>query len=200
LVIFAENAAVFEVDVRPKYLYMQSKLRVYADKIKEASMDSTALIGLSILLSFIASARVAQLYVWPRLQNMAREDALNVLVVPHMFRFVGLSFLLPDVVSPALPHSFAFHAAYGDLATTLLAMMTTIALSARARWAIPLTWLLSVVGSVDLLYAYYDGLFGVGLAPGVLGAAVYIPTVIVPPLLVAHAMAFRLLLSPVRAD
>ena len=79
-----------------------------------------------------------------------------------MFRFVGLSFLLPDAVSPAPPHSFAFHAAYGDLAATIRAMITT--------------------------------LFGVGLAPGVVGPAVYIPIVVVPPLLIAHAMMFRLLL------
>jgi hypothetical protein len=37
-------------------------------------------------------------------------------------------------------------------------------------------------------------LFGVGLAPGVVGPAVYIPIVVVPPLLIAHAMMFRLLL------
>jgi hypothetical protein len=173
----------------------QSKLDVFADKTeRETSMDSRALFGLSILLSFLASARVAQLYVWPRLRDLPREEALNALVTPHMFRFVGLSFLLPDAVSPALPHSFALHAAYGDLAATILAMITTLALSARASWAIPLAWLLSIVGSVDLLYAYYDGVFGVGLAPGVMGAAVYIPIVVVPPLLIAHAMMFRLLL------
>jgi hypothetical protein len=158
-------------------------------------MDGRALIGLSILLNFFASARVAQLYVWPRLRNLPREEALNALVVPHMFRFIGLSFLMPGVVSPALPHSFAFHAAYGDLAAALLAGIATLALSARASWAIPVTWLLSVAGTVDLLYAYYDGLFGVGLAPGVMGAAVYIPTVFVPPLLITHVMAFRVLLS-----
>jgi hypothetical protein len=162
-------------------------------------MDSRALIGLSILLSFFASARVAQLYLWPRLRNLPREDALNALVVPHMFRFVGLSFLMPGVVSPSMPHSFAFHAAYGDLAATLLAGIATLALSARASWAIPVTWLLSVVGTADLLYAYYDGLFGVNLAPGVMGAAVYIPTMIVPPLLVTHVMAFRVLLSAASA-
>jgi hypothetical protein len=158
-------------------------------------MDSRALIGLSILLSFLASARVAQLYVWPRLRELPREEALNALVAPHMFRFIGLSFLLPGVVSPALPPAFAVPAAYGDLAATLLAMIATMALSARASSAIPLTWLLSVVGTLDLLFANYQGLVGVGLAPGVLGAAVYIPIMIVPPLLVAHVMAFRVLLS-----
>jgi hypothetical protein len=162
-------------------------------------MDSRALIGLSILLSFLASARIAQLYVWPRLRNLPRHEALNALVVPHMFRFIGLSFLMPGVVSPAPPPAFAVPAAYGDLAATILAMIATMALSARASWAIPLTWLLSIVGTLDLLFANYQGLVGVGLAPGVLGAAVYIPTMIVPPLLVTHVMAFRVLLSATSA-
>ena len=161
-------------------------------------MDNTPLMGLSILLNFLASARVAQLYIWPRLRGLPREQALNVLVAPHMFRFIGLSLLLPGVVSPSLPHSFALHVAYGDLAALTLAGIASLALSARASWAIPVTWLLGVVGSVDLLYAYYDALFGVGLAPSDMGAAVYIPIVLVPPLLVAHALMFRVLLSATR--
>ena len=65
-------------------------------------MDSKAIIGISVVLNFVAFAKVAQLYIWPRLQGMRREEALNALVAPHMFRFVGLSFLVPGVVSPPL--------------------------------------------------------------------------------------------------
>ncbi len=162
-------------------------------------MDSKALIGLSIVLCFFASARVAQLYVWPRLHELRREEALNLLLVPHMFRFVGLSFLLPGVVSPDLSPAFALPAAYGDLAATILAMVATMALSARASWAIAMVWLFNVVGTVDLLFANYQGLIGVGLPPGVLGAAVYIPTVFVPLLLVTHVMIFQLLLRGERS-
>ena len=64
-------------------------------------------------------------------------------------------------------------------------------------WALPAVWLLNIEGTLDLLVAFYQGLIGVGLPPGVLGAAFYIPTVIVPPLLVTHFLMFRLLL---RAD
>jgi len=38
-----------------------------------------------------------------------------------------------------------------------------------------------------ILFADYQGLVGLGLAPGVLGAAVYLSTMIVPPLLATHA-------------
>ena len=157
-------------------------------------MDSKAIIGLSVLFCFVAFGRVTQLYIWPRLQGLRRDDALNVLVVPHMFRFVGLSFLMPGVVSPALSPAFAFPAAFGDLAAALLAVVATFALTARASWALAVAWLFNIEGAADLLFAYYQGVIGVGLDPGVLGAAFYIPTVIVPPLLVTHFLMFRLLL------
>jgi len=40
----------------------------------------------------------------------------------------------------------------------------------------------------------YQGLIGVGLEPGQLGAAYFIPTVVVPLLLITHGLVFRLLL------
>ena len=157
-------------------------------------MDSKAIIGISVVLGFVAFGRVAQLFIWPRLREMRREDALQVLVAPHMFRYVGLSFLMPGVVTPTMPASFANPAAYGDLVATLLAIVATMALSARSSWALAVVWLLNIEGTVDLLFAYYQGVIGVGLAPGVMGAAFYIPTVFVPLLLVTHFMMFRLLL------
>jgi hypothetical protein len=94
-------------------------------------MTPEALFGLSILLSFAAYTAVARVYIWPWLRTMHREGALKVLVVPHLFRFVGLSFLVPGVVSPSLSSEFAVPAAYGDLGATLLAFMAMAALSVR---------------------------------------------------------------------
>jgi hypothetical protein len=157
-------------------------------------MDSKLIIGISVAFCFVAFGRVFQLYVWPRLENMSRDDALNVLVAPHMFRFVGLSFLAPGVVSPDLAPSFANPAAYGDLAAAVLAVIASFSLTARAPWALGFVWLLNIEGAIDLLLAYYQGVVGIGLPPGALGAAFYIPTLIVPPLLVTHFAMFRLLM------
>lgn len=157
-------------------------------------MDSTALVGLSVLLSFVAFGRVTQLFIWPRLRSMRREEALLLLVAPHMFRFVGLAFLMPGVVAPTLPAAFAVPAAYGDLAACLLAIVAVWALSARAPWALAIVWLFNLEGTIDLLFAFYQGMIATGLPPGSLGAAFFIPTVIVPPLLVMHLLIFRLLL------
>jgi hypothetical protein len=157
-------------------------------------MQVLALFGLSVLMSFVASGIVAALYIWPRLKTMHREDALLPLVVPHMFRFVGLSFLVPGVVSPSLSSAFAAPAAYGDLVAAILAVIATLALAARAVWATAVVWLFNIWGAADLLNNFYQGLIGVGLEPGALGAAYFIPTLVVPPLLVTHAMIFLLLL------
>jgi hypothetical protein len=157
-------------------------------------MTIGAIFGLSVLMNFVASGIVTKLYIWPRLSVMSREEALLPLVAPHMFRFVGLSFLVPGVVSASLSTDFARPAAYGDLAAALLAIIAVLALSARASWALAVAWTFNLWGTVDLLYAFYQGQIGVGIAPGSLGAAFYIPTVLVPPLLVTHGLIFRLLL------
>ena len=159
-------------------------------------MDVGALLGLSVLLSFCAFGIVTILYILPRLRGMDREDAIAALVVPHSFRFIGLSFLVPGVVSPSLPPAFSMPAAYGDLVAAILAMIAVLALSIRAFWAISIVWVFNVWGVVDLLYAFYQGQIGIGIGPGLLGAAFFIPTVAVPPLLVTHGLIFWLLLRP----
>ncbi len=162
-------------------------------------MTIEALFGLSVLMSFVAFGIVTGLYIWPRIRAMPRDEALVPLLVPHAFRFVGLSFLVPGVVSPSLPSAFAVPAAYGDLVAAILAVVATLALSARASWALPLVWVFNLWGAADLLHAFYQGQIGARIGPGSLGAAFFIPTVIVPPLLVTHGMIFWLLLRPGQA-
>jgi len=95
-------------------------------------MSIQALFGISALMSFVAFGLVTKLYIWPRLRMLERDDALISLVVPHTFRFIGLSFLVPGVVSPSLPSAFAVPAAYGDLIAAVLAVAASITLSRRA--------------------------------------------------------------------
>ena len=124
-------------------------------------MTPPAVFGLSVLMSFVAFGIVTRLYIWPRLRSISREDALVALTVPHTFRFVGLSFLVPGVVSPSLPSAFAAPAAYGDLVAAILAIIAIGALSAHAVWAIAIVWLFNVWGTADLLNAIYQGQIGV---------------------------------------
>jgi hypothetical protein len=113
-------------------------------------------------------------------------------------RFLGLSFLVPGVVSPALPAAFAVPAAYGDFVAGILAIAAIVALAKRATWAIAAVWIFNIWGTGDLLFAIYSGPHA-QIQPGTLGAAFYLPTAIVPSVLVTHFLVFRLLLRKDRS-
>jgi len=152
-----------------------------------------ALFGASIALSFLAWGIIAARYLWPALHKQPRANALRPLLLLHSFRFIGLAFLMPGVVSPDLPAGFARPAAYGDLIAAALALLALAGL--QSRLGIGLVWVFNLWGSADLLYAYYLGRVGVGVEPGQLGATYFIPTVVVPLLLITHGLVFRLLLQ-----
>jgi hypothetical protein len=158
-------------------------------------MNPRALFGLSVLMSFVAFGLVTGLYIYPGLEALPAASALTVLVVVHAYRFIGLAFLVPGVVSTALPAGFARPAAYGDLIAAVLAVVAVLALRAHLTGALLLVWVFNVWGTADLLYALVKGnrlLAKEG--PGPFGAAFYIPTVAVPALLVTHGLIFWLLL------
>ena len=147
----------------------------------------------SIAFSLIAWGLVAARYIWPRLRLQSRSDALRPLLILHSFRFLGLAFLVPGVVSPDLPSTFAHAAAYGDLIAAALALLTLLALPGSP--GVILAWIFNLWGTVDLFNAFYQANHA-GLAAGQLGATYFIPTLIVPLLLITHALAFRILLQP----
>lgn len=154
-------------------------------------MAPIALFGISVAFGFLAWGLFTAYAVWPEMRSRPRLDALRPLLILHSFRFVGLSFLIPGVVSPDLPAAFAFDAAYGDIVATILALLALAML--RTSLGIFLVWIFNVWGTGDLLNAFYQGNAG-GLLPGQLGAAYFIPTAIVPFALITHGLVFWILL------
>src|SRR5271170_4641756 len=74
----------------------------------------------SIVFSFVAWGAVIGSLILPELRRRGRNEALRPLLMFHSFRFVGLAFLVPGVVSPDLPAAFAEGAAYGDIVAAAL--------------------------------------------------------------------------------
>jgi len=155
-------------------------------------MPALLIFGISVAFSFVAWSAVTALYIWPALQSRSRFEALRMLLVLHTFRFEGLSFLVPGVVSPDLPIAFAHDAGYGDLTAAILALLALASL--RSAWGVAVVWLFNIWGSIDLLNAFYQA-NNAGLVPGQLGAAFFIPTLIVPLLLITHGLMFAILLD-----
>jgi hypothetical protein len=97
-----------------------------------------------------------------RLRSLERPDALRPILVLHAFRFEGLAFLVPGVVSPDLPTAFAHSAAYGDLGAAVLALLSLASLSSGA--GVVIVWVFNLWGTFDLLHAFYEANAG-GLMP-----------------------------------
>jgi hypothetical protein len=146
----------------------------------------------SVAFGFIAWGIVAKRYIWPNLRHRQRAEALRPLLILHGFRYIGLAFLVPGVVSADLPSAFAHSAAYGDIVAATLALLSLAALPRRSGVAI--AWIFNVWGSADLLNAFYQA-NDAGLVPGQLGVTYFIPTLVVPLLLITHGLAFRILLQ-----
>jgi hypothetical protein len=146
----------------------------------------------SIAFSLIAWGIVTARYIWPQLRFRQRAEALQPLLILHSFRFIGLAFLVPGVVSPDLPPAFAHPAAYGDIIAAVLALLALVFL--RSAAGVAAAWIFSLWGSADLLNAFYQANDS-GLMAGQLGAAYFIPTFAVPLLLITHGLAFRILLQ-----
>jgi hypothetical protein len=145
----------------------------------------------SIAFSFIAWGIVSARYIWPELRLRQQAEALRPLLILHSFRFMGLAFLVPGVVSPDLPAAFAHAAAYGDIIAATLALLSLLLLPGGA--GIVIAWIFNLWGSADLLNAFYQA-NAAALLPGQLGASYFIPTFFVPLLLITHGLAFRILL------
>lgn len=141
-------------------------------------------------LSLVAWAALAALILVPWLRTRSEHDVLVVLLLPQAFRHVGLSFLVPGVVASPLPDAFAGPAAYGDLAAGLLALLALLALARRWRLATVAVWVFSVVGIADLANALRQ----VEAIPH-FGSTWFIPTLLVPLLLISHALILWRLLQ-----
>ena len=146
----------------------------------------------SIAFSLIAWGVVAARYIWPELRLRERAEALRPLLILHSFRFIGLAFLVPGVVSPDLPSAFAHSAAYGDIIAAILALLSLLLL--RRAAGVAAAWIFNLWGSVDILNAFYQANHA-GLLAGQLGAAFFLPTLVVPLLMITHGLAFRILLQ-----
>jgi len=159
-------------------------------------MSPVLLFQLHLVLGYVAWLLCFRTYVWPKLKSMDTFDAQRAIATLHSFRFFGLVFMLPGVVGPDLPTSFAVFAAYGDFATGILAMLALLTAPIR-----PLFWLcvvaFNVVGATDLLLDYYHAIQAdLPAHAGELGTMYAIPVIYVPALMITHVAAFYLLLRP----
>ena len=148
-----------------------------------------------LVLGYVAWLLCFDAYIWPKLKAMSRIEVQHAIATLHSFRFIGLAFIVPGVVGD-LPAGFATFAAYGDLATGLLAMLALLTVRVHSLfWRFVVAF--NLVGVADLIVDYFHAIqFGLPAHAGNFGAAYAIPIIYVPLLMITHIAAFYLMARP----
>jgi len=157
-------------------------------------MDNVTIFWLQLLTSCAVFALAARWYLWPILTRSSLKSALIPLLFVHVFRYVGMVLLVKGMVDPKLPGDALTTAAYGDLVAAALALASIVALRGGWRVAVPLAWVFSTWGFVDLLNTL-RGVIQTKLPNFDLGAAYFIYTFYAPTVVVAHVMIFWILFT-----
>ena len=159
-------------------------------------MSQATVFWMHLVLGYVAWLLFFGAYAWPKLKTMDWVESQRAIATLHSFRFFGLVFILPGVIGPNLPASFAEFAAYGDFATGISAILALLTVRIRPLFSL-FVIAFNVVGAADIIIDYYHGnQVGLAAVAGQLGATYAIPIIYVPALMITHIVAFYLLVRP----
>jgi len=148
-----------------------------------------------LTLNLVANTAIfyiaAQLYLVPLLPRLRPQQVLLPILLLHSTRHLGMMFLTRGATYPGLPVQFAYPAAFGDLLTAIIALVTIPLVIRGSATAKPAVWFFNIFGTIDLLLAIT--LATVYNAPVSMGPSYWIPAFWVPSLLVTHYVTFLLL-------
>jgi len=150
-------------------------------------------LNIQTLFSLVAFSLIARWHVAPRLDARSREDALVPLLWVHVFRYAPLALYAPGQVDPLIPADVAAAVGLGDLVSAVAALVALVALRLRAKGAVALVWVFSVVGIADLVFATMKAV-GAEMYRFPMGWNWYILNFYVPMIVVGHVMIIRYLL------
>jgi hypothetical protein len=144
-------------------------------------------------VAFIVFGLVAKWYIWPSIKDRAPKAALTPLLLYACLRINGLMFLMPGLVSPELPSSFAVPTAYGDLVAVALALFALACVRRDSALSVPALWVFNIVGLIDLIYGNFSSLKD-QIDPAQWGTAYYLVALNVPAMVVVHVLMIAYLL------
>lgn len=152
----------------------------------------------NVILSTLIFNFAYRWFLKPALPQLKPEIVLVPILLLHSLRHLGLMFLTTGVTSPNLPQQFAVPAAAGDFMSGMLALTAAILIQKKSRFAIPMTWIFTVVGILDFISAIT--LSRIYSAADFLGGAYWIPAFWVPLLIVGHLAIIDVLLFSKRTS
>lgn len=162
-------------------------------------MNNMVIFLSQFTLSLVLYWLLAKYFFCDYAKFLPREKLNAILLVPHALRLLGLLAVIKEVAGDALAKTpFAVEVAYGDALVAPLAVLSMWLWLSGKKSAKPMTWIFSIVASLDLANA----LFGALTLPVYnydIGAFWIVLTYVVPLLVVTQIMIWVQLVAPCRS-
>ena len=117
-------------------------------------MDNFTIINLQALTGTIAIILGFKYWIQPRISKLSLNEALLPFVFLNIFRYLGLTFMAKEQFYGGFPSDFLTTVGLLDLTTSILAIISVVALKNKWSFAIPLVWIFNIVGFGDLITAF----------------------------------------------
>lgn len=117
-------------------------------------MDNFTIINLQAITGSVAIYLGFRYWIQPKISKLSLHEALLPFVFLNTFRYLGLSFMAKEQMYDGFPTEFLTTVGLWDFATAILAIITTVALKTKWKFAIPLVWIFNIVGFADLVTAF----------------------------------------------
>ncbi len=117
-------------------------------------MDNFTIINLQAITGSVALYLGFKYWIQPKISKLSIHEALLPFVFLNIFRYLGLNFMAKEQFYDGFPAEFLAQVGIWDFATAVLAIITSVALKSKWKFAIPLVWIFNLVGFADLITAF----------------------------------------------
>lgn len=117
-------------------------------------MSNFIIINLQAVIGSISLILGFKFWIQPRIENLSIHDALLPFVFLNSFRYLGLSFMAKEQFYGGFPADFLTTVGLWDMSTAIFAIIVTVALKGKWKFAIPLVWVFNIFGFADLITAF----------------------------------------------
>lgn len=155
-------------------------------------MEPKHYLMLASLVSYPLYIMLIRDRILSREQELGRSRILQLLVIVHAWRFVGLGMYVPGI-APELPEKFVYATAWGDYIAAIMAIIVYVLLGRKSSLALVGLWVFNLWGFLDILYAGYQAAHLKVAAQ--MGVMFFVFAGYAPLLIVSHIAIFRKILQ-----
>ncbi len=155
-------------------------------------MKNLTILALQMVMAVSAYLLIFRIYLQPWFKAQPFEQAVLPLLVLHIFRYLGLSLIVPGQIADSVPREALQMMAWSDFASGVCALLAALAVFSRSKLGTPLVALFTVVGLADLMavgpIALNAGVFQANIGTMWFVLVIFAPTLLLTQIYIAYRL------------